>query len=484
MEVFRFAKAIFNRLFLPEGKHFVIALNRDGNLLLHDCTSALEGLGVSVYDGGALQLRLVRELHVSRRRDEYILFVMKESFDIMEDIAEDCDFVNFQFRSMFKGYPWDLVKSLSFQKQAWLYEQDGFVDLNAIVRDQILEDRDFGKDNKETAFSELKAEWDSICADIDFNRPTEWMKKAGEIVLSLVEIDKWEEFRSEVEKVNVAFIKFLKGGYMNIVSSTCGTKYPRIVTQVLPFINKQVGKTALVVVDGMNWWQSLLLVRSLEDKLNIRARYDCIYSWLPSVTELSRQAIFRGDVPSVDYSQGPQNEARLWKDFWAGRRVASFEQYYQHSGIISEELSIKRLGYVDVKLDEMMHASQDYRYLYANTKVWVDEDEVIENFKHLLDGGYKVFITTDHGNVDATAYRKLDSRDSLGANLSLRHITLPKEADKRLFETEYAGHIEQVDVSSRTYYAKGKEAFINSGKCVTHGGVHWLEVLIPFITLE
>ena len=56
-----------------------------------------------------------------------------------------------------------------------------------------------------------------------------------------------------------------------------GAEYPRIVTQVLPFISKQADeKSALVVVDGMNYWQALLLTRSLEEHLNVRAKYDCI----------------------------------------------------------------------------------------------------------------------------------------------------------------------------------------------------------------
>ena len=134
-------------------------------------------------------------------------------------------------------------------------------------------------------------------------------------------------------------------------------------------------------------------------------------------------------------------------------------------------------------LDDMMHASSDYKYLLSNTKIWVEEEDIVGNIKHLIDGGYKVYITTDHGNVDASAYKKLDYRDALGANLSYRHITLPAEADKGIFEAEYAGHLVQVDKTSRTYYASEKEAFMNKGKCVTHGGSHWLEVLIPFITI-
>ena len=478
-----FAQAIYNKLFLPGGKTFVVARNRDGLLWTHDFAMSLEAFGVYVDYGDSLRLRLVRETIVADNPDKKVLFVMKGDFDILPDIAQECDVVVFQFQSFFPHYPWYVVKQLSFAQQEKLYETKGIVDLDSFVREYAL--CEGGKTNSENALAELKSKWQSNLGCLDFNKPTEWMTKAGEILLSALEMDKWSEFSREVKDVNERFLKFLQESYVNIVSSTCGTKNPRIVTQVLPFISKQKDeKIALVVIDGMNWWQSVLLTRNLEEKLNLRAKYDCIYSWLPSVTELSRQAIFRGDIPSVNYVQGPQNEEKLWKEFWSGKGYASFEHHYQHSGAIAEETSVKRLGYVVVDLDEKMHSSEDYMYLYDATKRWSAGKEIIGNIKHLIEGGYKVYITTDHGNIEATAYKKLDQRDKLGADLSYRHITLPEAADKRLFEAEYGGHIEQVDSVSKTYYAAGNEAFTSKERCVTHGGAHWLEVLIPFITLE
>ncbi len=481
----KFSQAIFNKLFLPDGKKFVVARNRDGLLWLQGCRTALDGYGVQVFHGTSLALRIVRETVVKQNPDKFILFVMTGEFEILPDIARECDVVNFQFRSFFPHYPWDTVKHLTFEQKEWLYEQKGIVDLDIVLKSGDFCDIAYEKTNNQRTYENLIKNWDYICSEIDFNRPTDWMQKAGEIILSVIELGRWNDFRSRVAEVNERFLEFLKTGYINIVSSTCGTKYPRIVTQVLPFIHRQPEeKTALVVIDGMNWWQSLMLTRYLEDKLSVRSTYDCIYAWLPSVTELSRQAIFRGDIPSVNYVQNPANEEKLWKEFWLQKGVATFEQYYQHADMIKEESSVKRLGYVAVELDNMMHSSANYTYLHSNTKNWIEEEEIIANIKHLLDGGYKVFITTDHGNIDATAYKKLGQRDKLGADLSLRHITLPNAADKGLFKAEYGEHVVQVDSDSKTYYARGKEAFMNSGKCVTHGGTHWLEVLIPFIKLE
>lgn len=482
----KFAQAIFDKLFVPDGKRFVVVLNREKLLFTQEVCAKLEGtFAMQIHYGDALDLRIVREHYIAEGQDGYVLFIMNSEFELMEDIAEDVDFVNFQFRSFFPHYPWEVVKTLSFKQQEWLYEQKQYVDLNTLQTQNLLRDGASEIGRKEEAFQHLQQEWASICMQIDFNRPTEWMLRAAEILLSAIEMDRWADFSKDVAWVNEQFLGFLRSSYVNIVSSTCGSKYPRIVTQVLPFISKQADeKSALVVVDGMNYWQALLLTRSLEEHLNVRTKYDCIYAWLPSVTELSRQAIFRGDIPLVEYDQSPASEGKLWREFWGEKGVPAFQLYYQHSGDIAEELSVKRLGYVVVDLDEKMHASDNYMYLYDATKRWVAEEEVVGSIRHLIDGGYKVYITTDHGNIEATAYRNLDSRDKLGAKRSYRHITLPKEADKAIFESQYEGHLVQVDSASKTYYAKEKEAFTSKERCVTHGGAHWLEVLIPFITIE
>lgn len=473
-------QAIFDKLFVPDGKRFVVAVNRDGVLLSDEAKKNIQKeFGVKVFSGDSLDLRIIRETVVRKDPDEFVIFATKSNIHLLDDIAEDCTVVNIQFKSFFPKYPWDKVKEMSFGKMAWLYDQPGYLYLEP---DGISQLSDI---HGTSTLSKLKLAWKSNMDILDFNKPTEWMNRASEIILDVIENEFWDDFQDEISEVNELFEEFLKKSYVNIVSSTCGLKAPRIVTQVLPFISKQDSdKIALVVVDGMNYWQALLLTKSIEEKLGVSSHYDCIYAWLPSVTELSRQAIFRGDIPSENYNQSPASEGKLWREFWDGKHLPAFQQFYQHSGEINEEASVKRLGYVVVDLDEKMHASDDFMYLYDNTRRWVKEKGIIQNIRHLVEGGYKIFITTDHGNIETTGYRNLDNRDKIGADISRRHITLPKEADKGIFEAQYEGHLVQIDPSSKTYYAKEKEAFTSEDQCVTHGGPHWFEVLIPFITIN
>jgi hypothetical protein len=74
--------------------------------------------------------------------------------------------------------------------------------------------------------------------------------------------------------------------------------------------NYRQEKIALVLIDGMSLWQYELLKTSFSNIAN----EEVIYSWIPSITQLSRQAIFRGDNPVTEYRQDPINEKKLWKN--------------------------------------------------------------------------------------------------------------------------------------------------------------------------
>jgi len=478
-----FIQAVFDKLFLADGKRFVVVYNHDGFLLSEDVKNALyEAFGVKTYSGTSLDLRLVRETIVAEDKTSYVLFVSTERFEILEDVASEVSCISFQLRSMFSSYlPADMLQVAPLSELERQYDSPDIESLVRYKSPTILKER-FGD---EATVEMARWRWENNLKRLDFNKPSEWMNKAAEILLQVIENGWWNDFHDEIKSVNEEFLAYLKENYVNIVSSTCGALRPRIVTHVMPFLKKRADeRSALVVVDGMNFWQAMMLLRSLKAGLGVAAKVDCIYSWLPSVTELSRQAIFMGDIPDTSYVQSPANEGKLWKEFWVKNGLAAFEQYYQHSGELTLESSVKKVGYVVADLDDMMHGSLDYKYLYANTKVWVNEPVFINNIKRLLDSGYKVYITTDHGNVETTSYRRLDGRDKLGADLSLRHITINESLDKDIFESSYEGHIEQLNSCDRTYYAVGNEAFMNGGKCVTHGGLHFLEVLIPFITID
>ncbi|MCD8295759.1 MAG: PglZ domain-containing protein [Clostridia bacterium] len=443
---------VFDKLFNCGEESFVVVYNHDGFLLNE---YVFEGLkrehDVAVFYGDSLDLRIAWETRANCRRSR-ILFIKKTNFPVIEDIARNVSTIRYKAQ---------LERSVMLSSGDATLQDSGDFILRQI------------------------RQWGQISNNIDFNKPTEWIENAGRIILDVLEKEQWRDFSDCISIVNEHFFDFLKSSYNFIVSSSLGRTAPRIVTQVLPFIARfNAQRKALIVVDGMNYWQSLMLREDLERRLDVKTKSDCIFSWLPSVTELSRQAIFRGGTPLVDYVQGPSNEKKLWIQFWESKGIRGNAQYYQHGGTLPDGMDSDVLAYVTVSLDEKMHASDNYMYLYDNTRRWLKEGELTDNVRRLLNAGYKVFITTDHGNIEGVGYRTLDNRDRLDAWLSYRHITLNDYLDRNIFEEQYVGHLQQIDENSRTYYAVGTETFSGKPRCVTHGGPHFLEVLIPFITIN
>ena len=71
-----FIQAVFDKLFLADGKRFVVVYNHDGFLLSEDVKNAVyEAFGVKTYSGTSLDLRLVRETIVAEDKTSYVLFV-------------------------------------------------------------------------------------------------------------------------------------------------------------------------------------------------------------------------------------------------------------------------------------------------------------------------------------------------------------------------------------------------------------------------
>lgn len=477
---------IKTKLFVNDSKHVVILFNRDCFFERDDVVLALQYSQVEFAKGNSLDLRVIWETEWKTSIDKKCVFLMQEEFEILEDISCETEFLSFQIKSMFRFYHWDTIKNESLATLEWLYNQPQLLPLDRIKTRDIVSEYASTVNRVDEAMNEIKHDLNMLMTKPNFNRPSEWLPDVSRLLLKSLELERWEEVSEYIENTNVLFQEYIKKKYVNIVSSTCGKDAPRIVNHILPFINKkQNEKTALLVIDGMNFWQSILLGDSLEEHFDVRIHYDCIYSWLPSITELSRQVIFKADRPSDIYIQSPQSEEKLWREFWDDRKIPRYQHFYQHSGYLTVENSVTKLAYVSTDLDEMMHASSNYYYLFGNTKRWVKEEFFLENIKQLLDSGFKIYITTDHGNIETVPYQRLEGNEKLGANnISLRHITLAEMVDKTLFEKQHVGHLLQIDESSRTYYAVSNETFTNIHKGVTHGGTHWLEVLVPFITVN
>src|SRR5258708_37665373 len=108
-------------------------------------------------------------------------------------------------------------------------------------------------------------------------------------------------------------------------------------------------KVALVVVDGMGIDQWIVLRERLREiRPDFRFDQSAAFAWVPTITPVSRQAIFAGQMPSsfpatIDRTD---RDAARWRGFWGGHRLADNQIGY----VLLPRGDSQELGQVDVIL--------------------------------------------------------------------------------------------------------------------------------------
>lgn len=296
------------------------------------------------------------------------------------------------------------------------------------------------------------------------------------------------EYSRIEEKLNDRFQRFIDNTYSGL-STKSGVRKPIVVPKILDHINaKAAKKKALLVIDGMNYWQWNILSKALSDA-GIGYSTNASLAYIPTITAWSRQAIFKGDNP--DMLEDNSKEAKLFETYWLNHGVLGYQIAFKKFSV-NEPLAIDdiladttMLGLVCNDLDDIMHGSiLGNSQLKMSTEQWISKSKIVESISALRTKGFQVYITADHGNVEATGLKNLTMKDKVGAlSRGKRHLHFTNE-------TLLQGFIEQnpgLDIGKRglSLYLKKQEAFTNeNNQVITHGGSHLWEVIVPFISIN
>ena len=327
--------------------------------------------------------------------------------------------------------------------------------------------------------------------------PLQWeknetMESICTILMRAIEKGAYKEIESIIEELNDDFQIFINSKYFSFINSS-SIKKPKMVHKILPHlthVHQRTDKVALLVVDGMTYWQYLILDKALNEE-GIKTQKDITFAWLPSITKLSRQAIFRGEAPRMDYRQSPTDESRLWVDYWTSsqrqvsKRMQDYEVEYTHGGLSVGNDNLSRLAFVDVSLDEKMHSLDNNKDLFVLTKNWTEE--FANDIKALHEQGYQIYITTDHGNVLANPWRLLNSQERTylyeKESRGKRHLIYNNIEHLHDFLQSNQEINSQLFVHDNWAVWRNTKSF-NNKDSITHGGAHFLEVVIPFVKIE
>jgi hypothetical protein len=261
-------------------------------------------------------------------------------------------------------------------------------------------------------------------------------------------------------------------------------------------------KVALLVFDGLavdQWTQ----IRECVINRSQRLMFDenACFAWLPTLTSVSRQALFSGLRPREfsDSIETTSREPSLWSRFWQDHGLRANEVLYRKSIKRTDDLptleaaltnpEVKVAGLVVDTVDEIIHgAVLGKRGISAQIASWCESGFVDRLFALLLDNGYHVYLTADHGNVEAIGI----GRPNQGVASELRGervrtyrsealIADTAAANPTAFRLDVAG----LPANFMPLFAAGRGAFVpKDEQVVVHGGVSVEELLVPFVKVS
>lgn len=459
----------------------------DGFLQRDDTIRAFaEQASITVRKFSQLELRVWFETEFQENADKHYIVILENTDNLITDIRQQAFVTEFNTRDLLLNYNQQAIdfSKINYQIIAHLYENKSVVIMDRAKTDMAIEKAEakYGKDGDDV--SVVKEHLKQIEIEIDWKYPLKSIESISQQVVKVARQGKYTEIENVMELINLSFQHHLDDVYYSQLITAVG---PKVVHKILPHIARTYGvgqKVALVVVDGLSYWQSIILKQYLSEA-NISTKDDVCYAWIPSVTQLSRQAIFRGATPDRNYNQSPANEEKLWREFWYSRSFEEWHVMYAYDKLPHIPDSIERLAFVTMTMDDDMHSAHGIKQLYRSTEDWAKS--FVPTIRQILDAGFEIVLTADHGGVPSHGWRSLTQKEKNSlyetGSRGLRHLIFSNQNTMQNFINDHSDENKDWLCHGDAVVWRDNKCFSNDD-CITHGGSHVLEILVPLMTIK
>ena len=261
-------------------------------------------------------------------------------------------------------------------------------------------------------------------------------------------------------------------------------------------------RVALIVVDGLSLDQ-WVTVRWVLNGQNIDCvmRESATFAWVPTLTSVSRQAIFSGKPPQFFPASinSTHSEKNLWQQFWMENGLSRPEIAYKRglgNGDVSKDLDetvnpgqTKAVGLVVDMVDKIMHGMQlGAAGMHDQVAQWCQGGYLGKLIDYLLDHDYDIWLTSDHGNIECEGKGRPSEgvlAETRGARV--RVYQTPELRSRVASAFTSACEWEPVGLPDNYFslVADGRDAFENPGNSIVgHGGIALEEVIVPLVRFE
>ncbi len=305
-------------------------------------------------------------------------------------------------------------------------------------------------------------------------------------------------------QIDAALPPWLKKRYAGLVNLP---PVPPVMLHHIPrFLARHVNdakhhKAAFVLVDGLALDQWIVIRKEISrQRANYRFRENAVFAWIPTITSVSRQAAFAGKPPIYfpNSIHTTEKEPALWTQFWVDQGLTQQEVAYAkglgNGTLESVEEIVARpktrvVGLVIDKVDKIMHGMElGAAGMHNQVRQWAAGPFLAQLFDLLLENGFRVCLSSDHGNIEASGC----GRPAEGAVADLRGERARIYRDSLLLgqvKERFPDALEWPPTGLPEDYlpllAPPREAFVRKTESlVGHGGASLEEVIVPFVRIE
>ena len=303
--------------------------------------------------------------------------------------------------------------------------------------------------------------------------------------------------------LNERFTRFVESRLESL--SNLPPTRPVLVNHIARYLARRVGsgtKIALLVLDGLSLAQWCMIREELLRLMpDLCPNEDACFTLVPSITNVARQAIYSGELPvffegTIDRTD---LDGKRWKTFWdgaAGRPARSahlnIEGKDADLAVLQDavETGVTALGVTVRMPDEIVHgAKMGWRGVAESLRLWARQPVLRGSVASILDAGYEVYITADHGNLEAIGDGTVPQgvlAERSGQRVRIyRDATIYAHTAGQLADKARVGASKLLPPSYLPLLHSGRGAYVTTGQTiVSHGGASLDEMIVPFVQLS
>ncbi|MDY0362230.1 MAG: PglZ domain-containing protein [Desulforegulaceae bacterium] len=411
-----------------------------------------------------------------------------------------CDYRNGKFSvSIANSFSFPVIEmnynNLPFNIDAFLFESIDFNDLQILMNFSLhnpdifihevnyksILDSEIKKKNDENIKDYIKVFKGVIenSKNLTYDDILEIGIKWGDYIFTCYESGYTPDF-TFLEKLDSIVLNFIiTSGLKNIAFEPL--KNFKSVERISGYLSKNFNtKTALLCFDGMGVAEWFLLKKYLNDFSFIEKP---VFSMIPSVTRISRFAIYSGNIEEIYNSKSP-NEEKAFKERFNNGVFLRNKNKITDDSILGFNFISKIYNIFDDTAHSTLVDSDNFsknRY-FKIIEEYLYGSGIKDEVKTLIKNGYKIFFCSDHGCTvsQGNGYRfekyLIDSFSKRGTIIKTNSF---------LNKGNYFIYNPGNGLDIKIVLAPPLKMFANMDTFeITHGGVGIEEIVIPFIEVE